>query len=203
MMQCQKLAKAYNLNCELFVKDESRNPSGSLKDRASFLIVQMAEAQNIPSVITASTGNAGCALACVAASSSKVTATILVPKSAPAGKIAQLLAYGAKVLLVDGCYDDAFNLTTQIAQKHHLFNRNTGMNPFTSEGKKTVSFEIFEQMGCPDFVFVSVGDGNIITGIYKGFKNLLEMGLIEKMPKLMGIQSSKSNFFIQVEKELK
>lgn len=82
------------------------------------------------------------------------------------------------MLLVDGCYDDAFKLTSIIAEKHKLFNRNTGMNPFTSEGKKTVSFEIFEQMGCPDYVFVSVGDGNIITGIYKGFKNLKEMGLI-------------------------
>ena len=203
LIQTDKLAAEYGLSAgDLYVKDESRNPSGSLKDRASFLLVEMARAHKIPSVITASTGNAGCALACCCAPTS-VAATILVPKAAPAGKIAQLLAFGAKVMLVDGCYDDAFALCSEVAKKRGLFNRNTGMNPFTSEGKKTVSFEVFEQLGtCPDAVFVSVGDGNIITGVYKGFKNLLDMGKIDHMPRLMGCQSAKSNFFCVVDREI-
>jgi threonine synthase len=124
---------------------------------------------------------------------------IFVPKSAPPAKIAQLLVFGAKVLLVDGTYDDAFDLCLQTADHYGWYNRNTGFNPYMSEGKKTVSYEIAEQLGwqAPDVVLVSVGDGCIIGGVHKGFKDLLALGWIERMPRLIGVQAEGSNYLAE------
>lgn len=178
---------------QTWVKDDGRNPTGSLKDRASALIVARAMAQGIRVVTTASTGNAAAALAGLAASVG-LPAVIFVPATAPEAKIAQLLIYGAKVLLVRGNYDMAFDLAVAAAERYGWYNRNTGMNPYTLEGKKTVAYEIAEQLGwqVPDVVAVSVGDGNIISGVYKGFRDLFEMGWIDRMPRLLGVQAAGS-----------
>ena len=148
----------------------------------------------VPVVSTASTGNAAAALAALAASVPAVKAVIFVPASAPPAKIAQLLVYGAEVLLVDGSYDDAFDLCMTICAEQSWYSRNTGVNPFTTEGKKTVALEIAEQLNwqVPDVVAVSVGDGSIISGIYKGFWDLLQLGWIEKLPRLLGVQATGS-----------
>ncbi|HUM68927.1 MAG TPA: pyridoxal-phosphate dependent enzyme, partial [Chloroflexota bacterium] len=147
---------------------------------------------------TASTGNAAAALAGLCASVGQPN-VIFVPKSAPQAKIAQLLAFGATVLLVDGTYDDAFDLCLLAAAEFGWYNRNTGYNPYMTEGKKTVSYEIAEQLGwqAPDVVFVSVGDGCIIGGVHKGFKDLLALGWIEQMPRLIGVQAAGSNFLAE------
>lgn len=178
---------------QTWVKDDGRNPTGSLKDRASALIVARALAQGIRVVTTASTGNAAAALAGLSASVG-LPAVIFVPASAPEAKIAQLLIYGARVLLVRGNYDMAFDLAVAAAERYGWYNRNTGMNPYTLEGKKTVAYEIAEQLGwqVPDVVAVSVGDGNIISGVYKGFRDLYELGWIERMPRLLGVQAAGS-----------
>jgi threonine synthase len=122
-------------------------------------------------------------------------AAIFVPASAPEAKIAQLLTYGAKVLLVQGNYDMAFDLAVQAAERYGWYNRNTGMNPYTLEGKKTVAYEIAEQSGwhMPDAVVVSVGDGNIISGVHKGFCDLLNLGWIDRMPRIIGVQAEGSD----------
>jgi threonine synthase len=178
----------------LWLKDEGRMPTGSLKDRASAVVVQRAGEIGAPRVITASTGNAGVALAamsrCVGLES-----IILVPETAPPAKLAQLAIFGARLVLVRGSYDDAFDLAEKAAHALGWYCRNTGLNPFTLEGKKTVSFEIAEQLGwrAPDRVLVSVGDGNIIVGVHKGFKELLELGFIDRMPKLVGVQAEGSS----------
>ncbi len=176
-----------------WVKDDGQNPTASLKDRASALIVARAGQQGIDIVTTASTGNAAAALAGVAASVGMRT-LIFVPASAPEAKIAQLLVYGATVLLVEGTYDEAFDLCLEISEAEGWYCRNTGVNPYTSEGKKTVAFEIAEQMDWnpPDVVVVSVGDGNIIASVYKGFYDLLQLGWIERIPRLIGVQSTGS-----------
>ncbi|HML21199.1 MAG TPA: threonine synthase [Aggregatilinea sp.] len=178
---------------QVWVKDDGRNPTGSLKDRASALIVARAMADHIEVVTTASTGNAAAALAGLSASVG-LPAVIFVPSSAPEAKIAQLLTYGAKVMLVQSNYDAAFDLAVQASERYGWYNRNTGMNPYTLEGKKTVAFEIAEQLGwrAPDVVVVSVGDGNIISGVYKGFRDLLNLGWIDHMPRLIGVQASGS-----------
>ncbi len=178
---------------QVWVKDDGRNPTGSLKDRASALIVARAMSEGIEVVTTASTGNAAAALAGLAASVG-LPSVIFVPAAAPEAKIAQLLIYGATVMLVEGNYDNAFDLAVAASERYGWYNRNTGMNPYTLEGKKTVAFEIAEQFGwnTPDALVVSVGDGNIISGVYKGFRDLLELGWIDRMPRLIGVQSAGS-----------
>ncbi len=188
---------------DLWLKDDGRNPTASFKDRASAVAVARAQEIEAEVVITASTGNAGAALAGMAAAAG-VPAVILAPKSAPQAKVAQLLIFGARVVLVDGTYDDAFDLTLQAAEALGWYCRNTGYNPFTAEGKKTAAYEICEQLTAalqespdagwvvPDAVFVSVGDGNIISGLHKGFKDLKALGWIEKVPRLFGVQSTGS-----------
>jgi len=178
----------------LLLKDEGRNPSGSLKDRASAAALLGARAAGSPGIIGASTGNAGSSMACLAAEAG-VGCSILVPADAPAAKIAQLLAFGARVIPVRGSYDQAFDLCLELSGRLGLYNRSTGVNPLTREGKKTCAFEICEQLDfvSPDWVFVSVGDGNIISGLHKGFTELLALGLIEKTPRLGAVQSSRSN----------
>ncbi len=183
---------------KLWVKDESRNPTASFKDRASAVVVARAREINAQVVVTASTGNAGAALAGMAAAVAQ-KAVIFAPRSAPPAKIAQLLVYGAQVLLVDGTYDEAFDLSIQASEEFGWYCRNTGYNPFTAEGKKTAAFEIWEWMNknvgeiSEDWgalsIFVSVGDGNIISGIHKGFKDLLELGWIDSVPRLFGVQA--------------
>ncbi|MGW8250469.1 MAG: threonine synthase [Anaerolineales bacterium] len=202
-----RLARSAGLT-QLWVKDESRNPTASFKDRASALVVGRAREIKAEVVVTASTGNAGAALAGMAAAVGQ-KAVIFAPKTAPPAKVAQLLVYGAQVLLVDGSYDDAFDLTIEAAQEFGWYCRNTGYNPFTAEGKKTAAFEIWEwlrreseldnalrQFRAGDLsrlaVFVSVGDGNIISGIHKGFKDLAAIGWIAKPPRIFGVQSQGS-----------
>jgi threonine synthase len=187
-----RLAQTFGL-ARVWVKDDGRNPTGSLKDRASALVVARALADKIQVVTTASTGNAAAALAGMAASVD-LPAVIFVPAAAPEAKIAQLLTYGAKVLLVQGNYDAACDLAVQASERYGWYNRSTGMNPYTLEGKKTIAYEIAEQLGwrVPDVVVVSVGDGNIIGGLHKGFLDLLALGWIERMPRLIGVQSSGS-----------
>ncbi len=191
------LADALGLE-ELWIKDEGRNPTASFKDRASSVVVARAMEIGAKVVVTASTGNAGAALAGMAAAMNQ-KAVIFAPRTAPPAKVAQLLVYGAQVILVDGNYDSAFDLTIEAANEFGWYCRNTGYNPFTAEGKKTAALEIWETILLPNphlkkplCVFVSVGDGNIISGIHKGFKDLLELGWLEQMPRIFGVQSDKS-----------
>jgi threonine synthase len=177
----------------LYVKDDGRNPTASFKDRASAIAVVKTRELKRQIVTTASSGNAGAALAGMAASVGQ-PAVIFVPQTAPEAKVAQLLMFGALVLLVKGTYDDAFDLCLQASREFGWYCRNTGYNPFTLEGKKTAALEICEQLGwkAPDRIFVSVGDGNIISGIHRGLKDLLALGMIDKLPKLMGVQAAGS-----------
>ena len=190
-----------------WLKDESRNPTASFKDRASAVVVARAQEIHAEVVVTASTGNAGAALAGMSAAVGQ-KAIIFAPKSAPQAKVAQLLVFGAKVILVDGTYDDAFDLTVKAADEFGWYCRNTGYNPFTAEGKKTAALEIWEwwetthkkwhaQVGtdvdhAPLTVFVSVGDGNIISGIHKGFKDLFQLGWLPRIPRMIGVQAEGS-----------
>lgn len=186
----------------LYLKDDGRNPSASLKDRASAVAVARAQEGGWPVIATASTGNAAAALAGQSAAAGQSN-VIFVPRSAPPAKIAQLLVYGSRVLAVDGTYDQAFDLCAAACAEFGWYNRSTGVNPYMTEGKKTVAFEIAEQLGrlsrggggtlaAPDAVFVSVGDGCIIGGVHKGFADLLALGWIDRMPRLYGVQSTAS-----------
>ena len=177
----------------VWVKDEGRQPSASFKDRASVVAVVKAQERGAEVITTASTGNAGAALSAMCASVAQKN-VIFLPETAPPAKVAQLLVYGSTVIMVRGTYDDAFELCAQAAKEFGWYNRNTGYNPYMSEGKKTVSFEICEQLGwdAPDRIFVSVGDGCIIGGVHKGLRDLMALGWIKKMPQIMGVQAAGS-----------
>ena len=204
LFDLQPIAEKLGLG-KLWLKDDGRNPTASFKDRASAVAVARAQEIGVDVIVTASTGNAGAALAGMAGAA-KMPAVILAPTTAPPAKIAQLLIFGARVVLVEGTYDDAFDLTIQAAEQFGWYCRNTGFNPFTAEGKKTAAFEICEQISLesdgessgeerwptPDAVVVSVGDGNIISGLHKGFRDLHELGWIDRIPRLYGIQSEGS-----------
>jgi threonine synthase len=192
LIPAERLAKKLGVR-ELWLKDDGRNPTASLKDRASAMVVARANETGASVITTASSGNAAAALAGLCASAEK-KAVIFVPASAPQAKITQLLVYGATVFLVQGTYDDAFDLSVDAASEFGWYCRNTAMNPFTTEGKKTAALEIAEQLGwqAPDVVIASVGDGNIIAGQYKGFADLHALGWIDKMPRLIGVQAEGS-----------
>ncbi len=182
----------------LWVKDDGRNPTASFKDRASAIAVIKAQERGAEIITTASTGNAAAALSGICASVGQAN-VIFVPEKAPQAKVAQLLAYGATVMLVKGNYDDAFELCLQATDTYGWYNRNTGFNPYMSEGKKTATLEICEQLSwqAPDRIFVSVGDGCIIGGLHKGLKDLLALGWIDHMPKMMGVQAEGSNYLAE------
>jgi threonine synthase len=177
----------------LFIKDDSQNPTFSFKDRASAMVSAYAKENAIDTIVAASTGNAGSSIAGIAAAQGQ-KAIVMVPGSAPIAKLVQIALYGATIIPVEGNYDDAFELSLQATARFGWYNRNTAFNPLTIEGKKTVVFELIQQMGfeIPDYIFVPVGDGAIISGIYKGFEELLVLGLIEKIPKIIAVQSEGS-----------
>lgn len=178
---------------ELYLKDDSQNPTFSFKDRASAVVSAFAKENGIDTIVAASTGNAGSSLAGMCAAQ-RQKAVIFVPSTAPKAKLTQIMMYGATLIPVAGNYDKAFNLSIEATNRFGWYNRNTAYNPFTIEGKKTVSFELFSQLKeqIPDYIFVPVGDGVIISGVYKGFEDLLEMGIIKKMPIIIAVQAAGS-----------
>lgn len=173
----------------LWLKDDSRNPSGSTKDRASLLVAAKAAEYGCPVIATASTGNAATALAAICAASGQ-RAVMLVPAGAPPAKLIQMLAYGAEVVPVDGSYDDAFELCMEACAEFGWYNRNTALNPFTLEGKKTLALEIAHQLApeIPDAVIIPTGDGVILGGIAKGLADLVAWGLMDRVPRLIAVQ---------------
>jgi threonine synthase len=178
----------------LLLKNDGMNPSGSFKDRASQLIAAQALYHGEQTVTVASTGNAGSAMACAGAAYG-LEVILFVPETAPENKLLQSVIYGTKVLPVRDTYDTAFSLALDYTAKHGGINRNTAYNPMTTEGKKSISIELYNDLGgrAPDVVYVPTGDGVIYGGVYKGFYDLLTAGLIERMPTLVPVQSEKSN----------
>jgi threonine synthase len=173
----------------LWVKDDTRNPSGSTKDRASLLVVAKAVEYGCATVATASTGNAASALAAVAAAAG-VRAVVFVPASAPPAKLVQMASYGARVVPVDGSYDQAFELSLAACERFGWYNRNTTYNPFTIEGKKTAALEIAADLAPdgPQVAVVPAGDGVIVAGIAKGFADLVRCRLLKRAPRLIVVQ---------------
>jgi threonine synthase len=186
----------------LWVKDDTRNPSGSTKDRASLLVVAKAIEYGYSTVAAASTGNAATALAAISAASG-TRAVVFVPSSAPKAKLIQMLSYGAEVLPVKGTYDDAFELCLSACDEFGWYNRNTGLNPFTTEGKKSAALEIAAAMTPeePDVVVVPTGDGVILAGLARGFEDLVRAGLLSGMPRLIAVQPTGADSIVRAWRE--
>ena len=189
LYQAQRLAGVLGLR-ELYIKDDGQNPTASLKDRASAMAVVKALEAGADTIACSSTGNAASSLAGNAAAAGLST-YIFVPSRAPKGKVAQLMIFGATVISVDGSYEDTFTLSKTAIDRWGWYNRNAAINPYLSEGKKTVSFELMEQLGwqVPDYVALSVGDGCTIAGVWKGLKDLHSAGFIDRLPRLISVQA--------------
>ena len=187
---------------KLWIKDDGQNPTASLKDRASAMAVAKAREAGAKVIACSSTGNAASSLAGNAARMG-VKAVIFVPERAPEGKVAQLMIFGAKVISVQGNYRETFELSRAAIDKYGYYNRNAGINPTLTEGKKTVALEIAEQLNwnVTDWVAVSVGDGCTIGGVYNGFHDLYELGFIERIPKILGVQSTGCCPFVDAARE--
>jgi len=196
LLPVPRLRRALGMN-HLWVKDDTRNPSGSTKDRASLLVVAKAQEYGCETIATASTGNAATALAAIAAAAG-VNAVVFVPATAPVAKLVQMQSYGAVVLPVDGTYDQAFDLCLEACREFGWYNRNTALNPFTIEGKKTVALEIAVALapGEPDAVLVPTGDGVILSGVAKGFADLKRCGLLKRTPRLIAVQPEGSSAIV-------
>ncbi len=185
-----RLAEQLGLG-KLYVKDDGQNPTASLKDRASAMAVAKAREAGAHTIACSSTGNAASSLAGNAAAAGLKT-YIFVPSRAPKGKVAQLLTFGATVISVEGSYEDTFELSKQAIDRWGWYNRNAAINPYLSEGKKTVALELMEQLAwqAPDYVAISVGDGCTIAGLWKGLKDLYAIGFIDRLPRLISVQAA-------------
>ena len=189
LYEADRLAKELGLK-KLYVKDDGQNPTASLKDRASAMAVAKAQEAGAKVIACSSTGNAASSLAGNAAAAGLKT-YIFVPSRAPKGKVAQLMTFGATVVSVQGSYEDTFELSKAAIDKWGWYNRNAAINPYLSEGKKTVGLEIMEQLNwqVPDYIAISVGDGCTIAGLWKGLKDLYAIGFIDKLPRLISAQA--------------
>jgi len=193
LYEVKKLAAETGLK-SFYLKDDSRNPTASLKDRASAVGVAKAVELGKNVMCAASTGNAASSLSGFAASAG-IKTYIFVPETAPEAKVTQLLIYGSNVFLVKGTYDEAVELCFSAADHFGWYNRSCAINPYLVEGKKTVAYEICEQLGweAPDIAVVAVGDGCSIAGVWKGFKECYTLGLIDRLPRIVGVQAENSN----------
>jgi len=182
----------------LYLKDDSQNPTYSFKDRASALVSAYSREHGFETIVAASTGNAGSSLAGICSAQGQ-KAIIMVPATAPVAKLTQIMMYGALIVPVKGSYDDAFDLSIAASEYFGWYNRNTAYNPLTVEGKKTVAFELFEDLNfkVPDRIFIPVGDGVIISGVYKGFEDLLKLGIIGRIPTMVAVQAQGSDNLVR------
>lgn len=186
-------ATASALPVRLWIKDDTRHPSGSAKDRATMMALGRARELGVDLIAAASTGNAASSLAALSAAAG-IGCIIFAPASAPEAKLVQIRIHGARLFAVEGTYDEAFDLCWELCRRTGIYNRNTAVNPVLGEGKKTIALEIWEQLGfrAPDAVVVPVGDGCILGGVAKGFRDLLDLEWIERMPRLIGVQAEGS-----------
>jgi len=189
LFYCKRLSASMDL-ANVYIKDETRNPTGSFKDRPISVAISKAKEEGETTVITSSSGNAGVAVASYAAKAG-MKAIIVVPSTTPRNKFLSIVCSGAILVKVKGTTSDCFNVVRELSQKYGWVNlTSTFLNPFATEGDKTVAYEIYQQLGLvPDWILVPIGAGPLLVGIYKGYKELKKMGLVEKLPAMVGVQS--------------
>jgi threonine synthase len=190
MYRFERLSNRIGLG-DLRIKDETVNPSGSLKDRASAVAIALALETGARAVACASTGNAASSLAVLAAATG-LECFIFVPRSIPPAKLAQMALSATRVFRVDGTYEDACALADRAIEHWGWYNRNCAINPYLVEGKKTCGLEIYEQLcySVPDWIVLPVGDGCILSAQGKAFEELRLLGLTDRLPRLLAVQAS-------------
>jgi threonine synthase len=180
-----------SLGCkDLYFKLEGCNPTGSFKDRGMVMAVAKALEAGKKRIICASTGNTSAAAAAYGARYQLETLVLVPAGEITLGKLAQAMAYGARILAVNGSFDDALNAVRGIVELMDIELVNS-VNPFRIQGQKTAAFEIVDELGeAPDFLCIPVGNAGNITAYWKGFTEYQEMGRAESTPKMMGFQAA-------------
>jgi threonine synthase len=190
---CQRLAKQLGIR-QLYVKNEGENPTGSFKDRGMTVGVTKAVELGVNSVICASTGNTSASLAAYAAKTGLQCAVLIPSGKIAYGKLSQAMIYGAKVIQVRGNFDESLDIVLKLSEKHRTIYLLNSINPFRIEGQKSLGFEICDQLNqeAPDRIIVPVGNAGNISAIWKGFFEFHELGVVEALPKMTGIQAAGS-----------
>ena len=176
----------------LVLKDETRTPTGSNKDRATALCVTDAAVRGAPAIAAASSGNVAVSLAAGAAATGIPAYLFVSAQTVSPHKVELMRAFGATVFLVDGSYEVAYRLSEAACARFGWYSRNTASNPLALEGKKTVAFEVWEQLGqaMPDVAYLPVGDGVTLAAFARGCEELVHCGVAERVPRLVGVQAS-------------
>jgi threonine synthase len=190
LIRCENIGERIGFG-NFWIKDESRNPSGAFKDRPMAVGVSKARELNRKIVVTASSGNAAASLATYAAKAG-LKSYVFIPEHTPAAKVNQAIVNGAVCIKVRGSYSNAFSLAREAAEKYQWMNiTTTFLNPYAIEGDKTVSYELFEQLDhrMPDAVLVPTGAGPLLFGIYKGFCEIRDLGLTDRLPRMIAVQA--------------
>ncbi|MEI8106889.1 MAG: threonine synthase [Verrucomicrobiota bacterium] len=192
LIHSPKLSARVGRGCEVYIKYEGLNPTGSFKDRGMTMALSKAVEAGAKAVICASTGNTSAAAAAYAARAS-VACIVLLPAGKIAfGKLAQAFMYGAKVVAIDGNFDDALRLVREIGETEPIAIVNS-INPFRLEGQKTASFEIIEALGdAPDIHVLPVGNAGNISAYWMGYREFHALGRASKLPKMTGFQAAGS-----------
>lgn len=188
LVRSRRLEKELRIG-ELYFKLEGCNPTGSFKDRGMVMAFAKAIEAGSTSVICASTGNTSASAAAYGARFS-LNPVVVVPQGKIAqGKFAQAMAYGAKILSIEGNFDEALTIVRELSQKHPIALVNS-LNPFRIEGQKTAAFEVVDDIGdAPDYLFIPVGNAGNITAYWKGFKEYFDKSIAGKKPRMMGFQA--------------
>lgn len=177
---------------KVLVKHEGLNPSGSFKDRGMTVGVTKAIELEKDAVSCASTGNTSASMAMYGAKAGLMAYVLLPAGKVALGKVAQALMHGAKILGIKGNFDEALNIVKEVSKTQNFYLLNS-VNPFRLEGQKTIAYEIVDKIGAPDHLVLPVGNAGNISAIYKGFVELKKLGLISRIPKMTGIQSTGAN----------
>ena len=202
LLSCRRLAEELGLKI-LYVKNEGENPTGSFKDRGMTVGVSRALELNVKTVCCASTGNTSASLAAYAARAG-LRCVVLVPSGKIAyGKIVQAMACGAEIVQVKGNFDQALSLARALSERHREFYLLNSINPYRLEGQKTLAFEVCDQLGgrAPDVVVLPVGNAGNISALWKGFKEFHMLGIINELPRMIGMQAEGASPIARAVKE--
>jgi len=181
-----RLAKNVGLS-GLFLKDETRNPTNSYRDRAAALLTSNAIDLKYDTLICATNGNLGASLAAYSAKAGLIC-HVIVPKLVDVGKLAQMLVYDAVIEESGETVDDSIHKAKVLAEESGWYQATAELNPLVIEAQKTISYEVYEKFGVPDWFIVSMGSGGTIYSIWKGFKELEQLGITRTLPKMSGVQ---------------
>lgn len=202
LIKADNLAKHLGLDCEIYLKYEGSNPTGSFKDRGMTMAVTKAKEEGSRAIICASTGNTSAAAAAYGAKAGLKTYVLIPDGYIALGKLSQAMMYGAKVIAISGNFDNALDAVREISKNYPITLVNS-VNPYRIEGQKTGAFEIIEALDdAPDYHFIPVGNAGNITAYWKGYKEFYNLKKSSKLPKMMGIQAEGSAAIVKGERIL-